>query len=120
MREVLPAGDLLERASAFGREIAASGKAAMVLYWKSLNRQIRARGKVESVSEAEADAYFASRHRDGIGERPGQLGIQAVAGGRVEAAPRLGEGQPWRLMCGRQGQAEQERGVGQHVRHGRP
>ena len=49
--------------SAKGREIAASGKAAMVLYWKSLNRQVRARGAVELVSEAEADAYFASRHR---------------------------------------------------------
>lgn len=49
--------------SAKGREIAGSGKAAMVLYWKSLNRQVRARGAVELVSEDEADAYFASRHR---------------------------------------------------------
>lgn len=49
--------------SAKGREIAASGKAAMVLYWKSLNRQIRCRGAVELVSEEEADAYFGSRHR---------------------------------------------------------
>ncbi len=49
--------------SAKGREIAASGKAALVLYWKSLNRQIRARGTVENVAAAEADAYFASRHR---------------------------------------------------------
>lgn len=49
--------------SAKGREIAGSGKAAMVLYWKSRNRQVRARGAVELVSEDEADAYFASRHR---------------------------------------------------------
>lgn len=49
--------------SAKGRELASAGKAAMVLYWKSLNRQIRARGTVSEVSPADADAYFASRHR---------------------------------------------------------
>jgi pyridoxamine 5'-phosphate oxidase len=46
-----------------GRELAGNTQAAFVLYWKSLNRQIRVRGRVESVSAAEADAYFASRHR---------------------------------------------------------
>ena len=49
--------------SAKGREILASGKAALVLHWKSLRRQVRARGTVTAVSDAEADAYFASRHR---------------------------------------------------------
>lgn len=49
--------------SAKGREIAGSGKAALVFYWKSLNRQIRARGRVEEVAADEADGYFASRHR---------------------------------------------------------
>ena len=49
--------------SAKGQEIAATHKAAMVLYWKSLNRQIRCRGRVETVSDEEADAYFGSRHR---------------------------------------------------------
>ena len=49
--------------SAKGREIAGSGKAALVLHWKSLNRQVRVRGRVETVTEEEADAYFASRHR---------------------------------------------------------
>lgn len=49
--------------SAKGREIAATGKAALVMHWKSLNRQVRARGPVEVVSAEEADAYFASRHR---------------------------------------------------------
>lgn len=48
--------------SAKGEELAAHAEAAFVLYWKSLNRQVRVRGRVESVSEAESDAYFASRH----------------------------------------------------------
>ena len=49
--------------SAKGREIGATMKAALVFHWKSLGRQVRARGPVEEVSEAEADAYFASRPR---------------------------------------------------------
>lgn len=47
-----------------GRELAANGQAAICLHWKSLRRQVRARGAVEIVSDAEADAYFASRPRD--------------------------------------------------------
>ena len=47
--------------SAKGQELAASGKAAMVLHWKSLRRQIRIRGAVTREDGPEADAYFASR-----------------------------------------------------------
>jgi pyridoxamine 5'-phosphate oxidase len=47
-----------------GRELLATRKAALVLHWKSLRRQIRARGPVTPVSDAEADAYFQSRPRD--------------------------------------------------------
>ncbi|VFU07627.1 pyridoxamine 5'-phosphate oxidase [Methylocella tundrae] len=47
--------------SAKGRELQANPKAAGVLHWKSLRRQVRFRGAVERVSDAEADAYFASR-----------------------------------------------------------
>jgi pyridoxamine 5'-phosphate oxidase len=46
-----------------GRELDGRPEAALVLYWKSLGRQVRARGSIERVSEAEADAYFASRPR---------------------------------------------------------
>jgi pyridoxamine 5'-phosphate oxidase len=44
-----------------GQELDLSGKAALVFHWKSLNRQIRVRGTIERVTDAEADAYFASR-----------------------------------------------------------
>ena len=44
-----------------GQEIAASGKAAFVLHWKSLRRQIRVRGVTEREDGPQADAYFASR-----------------------------------------------------------
>jgi pyridoxamine 5'-phosphate oxidase len=47
-----------------GRELLGQKKAALVLHWKSLRRQIRARGPVTPVSDAEADAYFQSRPRD--------------------------------------------------------
>jgi pyridoxamine 5'-phosphate oxidase len=47
-----------------GRELLAHPKAAMAFHWKSLERQVRIRGPVTVVSDAEADAYFASRPRD--------------------------------------------------------
>ncbi len=47
--------------SAKAREIAASGKAAFVLHWKSLRRQIRVRGLTVREDGAPADEYFASR-----------------------------------------------------------
>ncbi|MEM0935137.1 MAG: pyridoxamine 5'-phosphate oxidase [Pseudomonadota bacterium] len=47
--------------SAKGREIEASGKAAFVLHWKSIRRQIRVRGLTEREEGPQADAYYASR-----------------------------------------------------------
>lgn len=49
--------------SAKGRELAQHPKAALVFHWKSLNRQVRLRGPVELVDDAEADAYFSTRPR---------------------------------------------------------
>lgn len=49
--------------SAKGKEILSGMKAAMCFHWKSLRRQIRIRGPVEIVSDAEADAYYATRPR---------------------------------------------------------
>jgi pyridoxamine 5'-phosphate oxidase len=47
-----------------GHELLSAKKAALCFHWKSLRRQVRVRGPVETVSDAEADAYFASRPRD--------------------------------------------------------
>ena len=47
--------------SAKGQELKANPRAAMVIHWKSLNRQIRVRGPVEPVSAKQADEYYASR-----------------------------------------------------------
>ena len=46
-----------------GQELLGQKKAAMVFHWKSLRRQVRVRGPVEPVSDAEADAYFETRAR---------------------------------------------------------
>lgn len=50
--------------SAKGQELAANPRAALCFHWKSLRRQVRVQGDIVSVSNAEADEYFASRQRD--------------------------------------------------------
>lgn len=57
--------------SAKGRQLAADPKAALLFHWKSLRRQVRIRGAVSAVSDAEADAYWATR------ARPAQIGAWA-------------------------------------------
>ena len=47
--------------SAKGQEIAATGKAAFVMHWKSLARQVRVRGLVTREEGPQADGYYASR-----------------------------------------------------------
>lgn len=63
LKEIEPAGFVFytNYDSAKGQELAASGKAAFVMHWKSLRRQIRVRGPIERVEGGQADAYFASR-----------------------------------------------------------
>jgi pyridoxamine 5'-phosphate oxidase len=46
-----------------GRELLASRRAAMCFHWQLLEEQVRVEGSVQPVSDAEADAYFASRAR---------------------------------------------------------
>jgi len=46
-----------------GRELAENPRAALCFHWKSLRRQVRVEGPVTPVSDAVADAYFASRDR---------------------------------------------------------
>src|ERR1700747_1781898 len=57
-------------ASRKGGELATNPKAALLFHWKSLRRQVRIRGLVTPVTDAEADAYFATRPKQAqIGAR---------------------------------------------------
>ena len=47
-----------------GREINDNPQAALLFHWKSLRRQVRIEGVLSPVTDAEADAYYASRARD--------------------------------------------------------
>jgi pyridoxamine 5'-phosphate oxidase len=47
-----------------GRHLAENAQAALLFHWKSLRRQIRIEGNVVPVSDAQSDAYFATRGRD--------------------------------------------------------
>ncbi len=66
--------------SAKAGEIEAAGKAAFVLHWKSLRRQIRARGTVTREEGPQADAYYRSR------SLPSRLGAWASAQSRPLAS----------------------------------
>ena len=63
-----------------GEELRAHPGAALVFHWKSLRRQVRARGPVEVVAPGEADAYFATR------SRVSQIGAHASRQSRPLAA----------------------------------
>ena len=47
-----------------GAQLAARADAALILYWREQDRQVRVRGAVERLSAEESDRYFASRPRD--------------------------------------------------------
>jgi pyridoxamine 5'-phosphate oxidase len=64
-----------------GRELLASKRAAMCFHWQELETQVRVEGTVVQVSEAEADAYFASRARGS------QIGAWASQQNRVMEQP---------------------------------
>lgn len=51
------------RESAKGAQLAGTMKAAILIHWKTLRRQIRIRGPVSQVTDAESDAYYMSRGR---------------------------------------------------------
>lgn len=52
------------RDSVKGRQLAENHSAALLFYWAVLERQVRIEGSVEEVSDAEVDAYFATRPRE--------------------------------------------------------
>ena len=68
--------------SAKGAQLESGAGAALVVYWRELDRQVRVRGTVERLGAAESDAYFATRSRDS------QLGAYASSKGALSAAIR--------------------------------
>ncbi len=84
--------------SAKGEDLNQNPKAALLFHWKSLCRQVRIEGTVERTSDAEADAYFATRSRDSqIGawasDQSRPLDNRATFERRFEEAKRRFEGQ---------------------------
>ncbi len=76
--------------SAKGRQLLANPKAAIVMHWKSLRRQVRMRGPVEVVTETEADTYFATRPKgsriaSSASQQSRPLGSRQQLLGEVEA-----------------------------------
>ena len=65
LKEILPEGFVFytNYTSRKSGELMATGKAAFVIHWKSLRRQIRVTGSVEQVPDAQSDAYFQTRSR---------------------------------------------------------
>ena len=82
-----------------GGELLANPHAALLFHWKSLRRQIRIEGPVARVTDADADAYFASRARDSqlgavASDQSAPLDDRAIFVARYEAArERFGQGQ---------------------------
>jgi pyridoxamine 5'-phosphate oxidase len=84
--------------SAKGADLAENPRAALLFHWKSLRRQIRIEGTVERTSDAEADAYFASRSRDSqlgawASDQSRPLDERATFEQRFEEAKQRFEGQ---------------------------
>jgi pyridoxamine 5'-phosphate oxidase len=82
--------------SAKGEELAASPRAALVVYWRELDRQVRARGAVERLSASDSDAYFASRPRDSqiaaaISPQSRPIDREELDRGYAELAGRIGD-----------------------------
>ncbi|MGI9406960.1 MAG: pyridoxamine 5'-phosphate oxidase [Hyphomicrobiaceae bacterium] len=70
-----------------GVELKAQKKAAICFYWKSLRRQIRARGAITPVSDADADDYYSTRPRGSrIGAWASQQSRQLSGREELEAA----------------------------------
>jgi pyridoxamine 5'-phosphate oxidase len=87
--------------SAKGEQLGASSLAALVLYWRELDRQVRIRGEVARLSAKDSDDYFASRPRDSqiaAATSPQSRPIEREELDRryVELANAIGESSPQR------------------------
>src|SRR5215208_413423 len=84
--------------SAKGEDLAENPRAALLFHWKPLCRQVRIEGTVVRVSDAEADAYFATRGRDSqlgawASDQSRALDSRATFERRFEEANQRFEGQ---------------------------
>jgi len=87
------------RESRKAEDLLASPRAALLFHWKSLRRQVRIEGAVAGVSDAEADAYFATRPRDSqlgawASDQSRPLSDRAAFESRLEAVRARFEGRP--------------------------
>jgi pyridoxamine 5'-phosphate oxidase len=87
--------------SAKGEELAASPRAALVIYWRELDRQVRVRGEVARLSAEDSDAYFASRPRDSqiaaaVSPQSRPIEREELERRYAELAAELGESSPER------------------------
>lgn len=101
MKDYSPEGVVFytNRASRKGTQLTAHPVAALCFHWKSLRRQVRFEGHIECVSDAESDAYFASRPRGSqIGAWASQqsqpLDQRATLEARVRELTTAYEGKP--------------------------
>lgn len=82
------------------REMEDNGRASLLFFWRSLERQVRISGSVARVSEADADAYFATRPLDSrlsvhASEQSAVIESRAALESRFEAArQKYGENVP--------------------------
>ncbi|WP_298092863.1 pyridoxamine 5'-phosphate oxidase [uncultured Sphingomonas sp.] len=86
------------RESRKAQDLGADAKAGLLFHWKSLRRQIRIEGPVSRVTDAESDAYFASRGRDSqlgawASEQSRPLDARETFEARFEAMKARFEGQ---------------------------
>ena len=86
------------RESRKARELAANPNAALMFHWKTLRRAVRINGSAELASDAESDAYFASRGRASqlgawASDQSRPLDARATFEARVEEMTRRFEGQ---------------------------
>jgi len=86
------------RGSRKAEEVGANAQASLLFHWKSLRRQVRVTGSVTRVSDAESDAYFASRGRDSqlgawASDQSRPLDSRATFEARVEAMRERFDGQ---------------------------